>query len=67
MLGVVFLMEYGIEILKTKYYSLKEKWMKAEEEMNESPNQYSAQQLDFFYPKMEQVKECLKKLGVEVS
>lgn len=60
-------MEYAIELLKTKYYSLKEKWMKADEEMNEFPNQESAVAYNYFGSKMKDIQECLQKLGIEVS
>lgn len=57
---------YGIQILKARYYSLKEKWMVANEEMISYPNEYSANAYNQANALMEEVRDCLSKLNVEV-
>jgi hypothetical protein len=60
-------MNYAEDLLKTRYYCLKELYMKTEEEMALNPNEYSHVALEHLKPKMKDLKDCLKKLEIEVD
>jgi len=57
---------YGVQILKARFYSLKEKNMKANEEMLDNPNQYSDNCYSETKVLMDEIKHSLTVLGIEV-
>ena len=57
---------YGIQILKARYFSLKEKHMVANEEMLAYPNQHSAETMSETKKMMDQIKDSLLVLGVNI-
>ena len=58
-------MNYGKVILLAKYFHLYNAIREANEEMIINPNEHSNRVITDLAPKLEDVKECLKDLGVD--
>jgi len=58
---------YGVVILITRFYSLNEKLIKANEEMLDHPNEHSNNAYVSTKRLMHELKQCLKALDIEVN
>jgi len=55
---------YGVKVLKYRYFSLKEHLLHADSEMLQNPNQYSAISVNELSKQISDVEICLNMVGV---